>query len=536
MSGTQVRSLGSAETVAIRRLADDIEPVVSFRDRAIQLSLQGRFVESEACSRQALRLRPDNMDVLNELIVAVWRQGRAEEAEQICRDVCRLNPDDFRILTGLGLALMDQGRMDEAAESFRAALRIQPDAFHARMNLGVVLSNQGDFEAAMDALWEAFELCTDSPNALQNIGMNLARVGRLNEAIVFYEHALQLRPEFPEVHRNLAYALLQGGDYQRGWPELEWRWKCKPHPGCRINRTFWNGDQFRDQTILLHFEQGYGDTLQFIRYAPLVKQRGGRVAVLCQPALRRLIARCEGIDQVVDGTGDEPDCHIQAPLMSLPAIFGTTLATIPARVPYLNADPVLVEHWRSVLARVLGTGSKTGSGIGGGSGPGLGDRPFLIGIAWQGRPENAGDHWRSFPLARFAHLAELPGVRLISLQVDHGTEQISALGDRFPVIELPGLRGGDFSDTAALIRLLDLVISPCTAVAHLAGGLGARVWVPLSYVGDWRWLARREDSPWYPSLRLFRQTRIGDWEPVFRRMAQALVPELESRAGSLSPP
>ncbi len=181
------------------------------------------------------------------------------------------------------------------------------------MNLGNVLSNQGDFEAAMDSLWEAFELCPDSPDAIQNIGMNLARVGRLNEAIVFYEHALQLRPEFPEVHRNLAYALLQRGDYQRGWPELEWRWKCKPHPGCRINRTFWNGDQFRDQTILLHYEQGYGDTLQFIRYAPLVKQRGGRVVMLCQPALLRLIARCEGVDLACDGTGHEPACHIQAP-------------------------------------------------------------------------------------------------------------------------------------------------------------------------------------------------------------------------------
>ena len=532
MSEMQERSTGTTEAGAPRRKADETDPVISLRDQAINLSLQGRFVESEACSREALRLQPDNIDVLNELSVAVWRQGRAEEAEQICRDACRLKRDDFRIWTGLGLALMDQGRTDEAAESFRAALRIQPAAFHARMNLGIVLSNQGDFEAAMDSLWEAFELCPDSPDALQNIGMNLARVGRWKEAIVFYEHALQLRPEFPEVHRNLAYALLQGGDYQRGWPELEWRWKCKPHPGCRINRTFWNGDQFCDQTILLHYEQGYGDTLQFIRYAPLVKQRGGRVAMLCQPALLRLIARCEGIDLAFDGTSYEPDCHIQAPLMSLPAIFGTTLSTIPARVPYLNADPVLVDHWRSVLTRVLGPDLETEACTRGGSGPGRGDRPFLIGIAWQGRPENAGDHWRSFPLAQFAHLAGLPGVRLISLQVDHGTEQIPALEGRFPVIELPGLRGGDFSETAAVIRLLDLVISPDSAVAHLAGGLGARVWVPLSYIGEWRWFARREDSPWYPSLRLFRQTKLGDWGPVFRRMAEVLLPELGRRAGS----
>jgi tetratricopeptide (TPR) repeat protein len=468
----------------------------------------------------ALRLQPDNLDVLNALAVAVWRQGRPEEAEQICRAACRIKPDDFRILANLGMALRDQCRTDEAAESFRAALRIKPDAFHARMNLGIILSNQGDFESAMDALWAAFELCPDSPEAIQNIGMNLARAGRLDEAIVFYEHAVRLRPDYALAHFNLAYALLHRGDYQRGWPETEWRWKCRPDPSCRINGTFWNGDQFLGRTILLHYEQGYGDTLQFIRYAPMVKQRGGRVAMLCQPRLARLIARCEGIDEVVDGTGDEPACHIHVPLLSLPAIFGTTLATIPARAPYLSADPALVERWRSVLTRVLGPASET--------------RPFLIGIAWQGHPDHDRDQWRSFPLARFAPLAGLPGVRLISLQVDHGTDQISALGDRFPVVELPGLRDGDFSDTAAVIRLLDLVIAPDSAVAHLAGGLAARVWVPLSYIGEWRWLSLREDSPWYPSLRLFRQARMGDWEPVFRRMAQTLTTELEDRFGSHS--
>ncbi len=512
----------SAESVQFdeaRNAGDAIDPVIALRDRAITLSHQGRFAESEACSREALRIGPEHLDIFNELAVAVWRQGRAEEAEQICRTACRIKPDDFRILTNLGLALMDQRRTDEAIDSFREALRMQHDAFHARMNLGIALSNQGKLESAMDSLWEAFELHPESPDASQNVGMHLVRLGRLDEAIAFFEHAILLRPESPEVHRNLAYALLQRGDYLRGWPELEWRWKCNPHPGCRINRTFWNGDQFRGRTLLLHYEQGYGDTLQFIRYAQMVKRRGGRVAVLCQPALARLIARCEGIDEVFDGTGGEPSCHIQAPLMSLPVLFGTTLATIPARVPYLHADPDRVEHWRSVLARELSPASES--------------RPFLIGIAWQGRPDNDGDQWRSFPPAHFEHMARLPGVRLISLQVDHGTEQIPALRDRFPVVELPGLRGGDFSDTAAVIRLLDLVISPCTAVAHLAGGLGARAWVPLSYYGDWRWLARREDSPWYPTLRLFRQAKLRDWEPVFRRMAETLSPELERRAASI---
>ena len=499
----------------IRQMNDGLIAVTALKNQAISLSLEGRFDESERCSRQALSLEPENVDLLNELGVAVWRQGRAEEAEQICRDACRIRSEDFRILTNLGLALMDQGRAEEAADSFRHALRIQPHTFQARMNLGIILSNQGHFEPAMDALWEAFELCNESPEAVQNIGMNLARVGRLDEAIVFYEHALMLRPEFPEVHRNLAYALLQRGDYQRGWAELEWRWKCKPHPGCRINRTFWNGDQFRDQTILLHFEQGYGDTLQFIRYAPMVKRRGGRVVLLCQPALTRLIDQCDGIDEVLCGTGKEPDCHVQAPLMSLPAIFGTTLDTIPSRVPYLKANPAQVDYWRAILSRAIGTDA--------------GARPFLIGVAWQGRPDMDGDHWRSFSLSQLAPLAQLPGVRLVSLQVDRGFEQVTGIRSRIPIIELPGLREGDFSDSAAVISLLDLVISPCTAVAHLAGGLGARTWVALSYVGDWRWLSHRKDSPWYPTVKLFRQAKIGDWESLFREMKRELAAELIDR-------
>ena len=519
MSGIQEPSSGIAQVATPDRPGEEANPVVALRDRAMALTLEGRFVESEACSREALDLQPDNIDLLNELAVALWRQGRILEAEQICRDAMRIKSDDFRIWTNLGLSLMDQGRTDEAKEVFREALRIQPKAFHARMNLGIALSNEGTFESAMDPLWEAFELCPNSPEASQNVGMNLARMGHLDEAVAFYEHALMLRPEYPEIHRNLAYALLHRGDYLRGWPELEWRWKCQPHPGLRINRTFWNGDLFQDQTLLLHFEQGYGDTLQLIRYAPMVKQRGGRVVLLCQPALARLMARCEGIDAVVDGTeGFEPACHIQAPLMSLPAIFGTTMDTIPARVPYLHADPVHMIQARSVLNLALG--------------PISGSRPFLIGIVWQGRPERAGDHWRSFPLAQYAPLAELPGVRLVSLQVDCGTEQISAPGGRFPVVELPGLQEGDFAETAAFIRHLDLVIAPCTAVAHLAGGLGARTWLALSAVGDWRWLFRRADSPWYPSLRIFQQPRIGDWEPVFRRMARVLAAELQGRSDS----
>jgi hypothetical protein len=299
---------------------------------------------------------------------------------------------------------------------------------------------------------------------------------------------------------------------------LKWR----DHPGIRVNRALWKGDALQGRSILLHAEQGLGDTLQFIRFAPLVKARGGLVMVCCQTRLLRLVARCEGVDLAFDGSSFIPDCDSHAPLLSLPAIFGTTLDTLPARVPYLFNDPTLVEHWRCELKRAIGTESQTREATTGRSGNDRSARPFLIGIAWQGSPKHRLDRWRSFPLAKLAPLAERPGVRLISLQTDDGLDQLAPLAGKLPIIELTGRRVGDFAETAAIMTHLDLVIAPDTAVAHLAGGLGIPVWVALSSVGEWRWLDGRENSPWYPTMRLFRQTRLGDWDGVFRRMTDAL--------------
>jgi tetratricopeptide (TPR) repeat protein len=510
----------------------DVGPAASYRRQAIALALEGRFTDSELCARTALRLQPDDVDMLNALGISLWRQGRSAEAEEVYLRARRIKPDDYRILTNLGLTLAHQGRDRDAEECYRAALAIQPDTFDALMNLGNVLCGQARFDEAMAWLQAALALRPDSADALQNVALHLTRAGRWHEAIAYYTRAVRLRPDSPELHRDFAYALLACGDFERGWAEHEWRLNCQPHRGCLINRTFWNGDDFRDRTILLHFEQGFGDTLQFIRFAPLVKRRGGRVVLLCQAPLLGLLARCEGVDLAWDGSGLEPECHIQAPLLSLPAISSTTLETLPAQVPYLTLDALLVERWRSLLARALGddlAGGSPGPAEAARARPG---RPFLVGVAWQGSPEHDADRWRSFPLAELAPMAELPDVRLISLQVGHGVEQVRTVSGRFPVIELPGGRGRDFSETAAIICLLDLVISPDSAVAHLAGGLGARTWLALGYSAEWRWMAGRQDSPWYPTMRLFRQTEPGGWAEVFRRMADALKPELQRRAGA----
>jgi tetratricopeptide (TPR) repeat protein len=515
-----------AQAVEPRTPDIDRDPAASHHDTGIKLLLQKRYVEAEAYLRAALGLLPDDADILNALGMAIWRQNRADEAEAIYRQAWQFDSNNYKVLANLGLALQDQGRLGEAAECYRMALKIQPDGFEAIMNLGVIFSDEGSFDEAMGWLVAAHQLRPDSADALQNIGMNLARLGRWDEAIVIYDEALRRDPESPQLHRNLAYALLASGNYERGWSEHEWRFKCPDYVGSRVNRTFWNGDDFQGQKILLHAEQGFGDTLQFIRFAPMVKRRGGKVVVQCPAPLLRLVARCDGVDMAVDASSFVPDCHIHAPMLSLPAIFGTTMATVPAQVPYLATDPMLVEHWRSLLARALGIESDRGSSATERTARGAAANPFLIGIAWQGNPAHRADRWRSFPLAQFSSLAELAGVRLVSLQTEHGLDQLHACAGRFAVTELNGPRRGDFTTTAAIMTHLDLVITPDTAVAHLAGGLGVRVWVGISSVSDWRWPCGRDDTPWYPTMRLFRQTKFGDWDRVFRRMRSALEREL----------
>jgi hypothetical protein len=264
-----------------------------------------------------------------------------------------------------------------------------------------------------------------------------------------------------------------------------------------LGRPPWKGEPLGGQTILLHSEQGLGDTLQFIRYASAVRKRGGRVVAACQAPLVALLASCPGVDQVVPReSGPWPEFDVQAPLMSLPFLLGT----MAAEVPYLSADAERVDRWRPTLDRV----------------PGL-----RVGVVWQGNPQHPSDARRSFPLEQLAPVAAVPGVRLISLQHGEGREQLG----HFPIEELESegvTAPGDFLDSAAVMTQLDLLITVDSAPAHLAGALGVRTWVALPFAADWRWGIDREESPWYPSLRLFRQKTPGDWDNVFGGMAERL--------------
>jgi Flp pilus assembly protein TadD len=488
-------------------------------DRGTELLTQKRSGEAEVCLREALRLNHDDSDVLNNLGTAVWEQGRAPEAMAYYLRAHQLKPNDFGILNNLGIALWDQGRPDRAVVFYRKALDLEPDSFDTQMNLGVSLSDLGKFDEALVWLRSALALRPDSPDAWDNLGMTLARKILWPEAMAHYDRAIELRPDFGEAHRNRALGWLANGDFERGWPEAEWRLRCRNPPGFRISHPLWTGEQLGGKSILLHWEQGLGDTLQFIRFAPQVAERGGRVWVLCQGPLARLVARCEGVECVFDGSTPVPPFDVHAPLMSVPSIIKNTLSTLP-RSPYLSADPATIEDWRGVLARSLDVADPA--------------TVFKIGIAWQGNPQNRIDRWRSFPLELLAPLARVPGVRLISLQKGPGTEQLNTLNGRFRVAELDNRIVGfeprrDFLDTAAVMSLLDLVITPETAVAHLAGALAVKCWVALCHAGDWRWMVSGDQCPWYSQMRLFRQDTMGVWDDVFERMTIALQNELEAR-------
>ena len=343
--------------------------------------------------------------------------------------------------------------------------------------------------------------------------MTLARQGHWVEAMKHYDEAVRLRPDFGEAGRNCALSWLAHGDFERGFPEMEWRLLTRNPPGFKFPRPRWNGEALDGRTILLHYEQGLGDTVQFIRFAPQVKERGGRVWVFCQGPMVRLLSLCPNIDFVTASTEGVPDFDVHAPLLSVPSMLRTSLATLP-RDPYLKADAKTIDHWRPILEQSLGVVDL--------------QSVFKIGIAWQGSPKNHIDRWRSFPLALFSRLARIPGVRLISLQKGPGTEQLATIDpESFPIAQPDrwnpaGEDSRDFLDTAALMSLLDLVVTPETAVAHLAGSLGVQTWVALSFVGDWRWMTEGETCPWYPSARLFRQPTLGDWDHVFRNMAACL--------------
>jgi tetratricopeptide (TPR) repeat protein len=460
----------------------------------------GKLTEAVDYYRQAIALKPMNPEPHNNLGVVLNDLEQPAQAVEQFREALRLKPDYADAYNNWGNALRSLGRLDEAIACYRRALELQPDYAESCTNLGSALRDQGKLNEAVACHEQALRLNPRHADACNNLGSALRAQGKNAEALAYFEQAMHLQANHADAHWNRALVWLHQGDYERGWPEYEWRWRTKSLRERTFSQPRWDGSPLAGRTILIYAEQGLGDTLQFIRYAPLMKKRGGQVIIECQPVLEPLLAGCRGIDHLIPAGSSLPAFDVQMPLLSLPGIFRTTLETIPAEIPYLFPPRDRTEYWGARVAAL----------------PGL-----RIGIAWQGSPQHKGDRQRSFPLVQFEKLARLPGVQLISLQKGPGREQIPAVAGRVPVIELDS--GASFLESAALMANLDLVITVDSAPAHLAGALGLPVWIPLPYVADFRWLENRPDSPWYRTVRLFRQVEPGNWAEVFDRMVQALA-------------
>ncbi len=438
--------------------------------------------------------------------------GRSAEAAKAYQQALGLNPSLAEAHFNLGVLLQNQGQVTAAISCYQRAIAARTEYPQAYNNLGTLYKAQGELARAAECYGQALEYRPNSAEALNNLGNVLKLQGRLDEAAVCYDQTLRFEPGYAQAHYNRGLMLLAAGQLAAGWEEYEWRCDCPEFERRSLDVPRWRGETLAG-TLLVFAEQGLGDTLHFVRFLPEVAQRAGRVVLEVQRALVPLL-KASGLElyaQLV-AKGDSPgDLDAHVPLLSTPSVFGTTLEDIPAAEGYLSADAELIEQWRGTLGETT---------------------KLRVGIAWQGSPTYQGDRQRSIPLAHFAPLAT-GGVELVSLQKGFGAEQIAALDGTFPVRELGEAfdeQHGPFMDTAAVMKNLDLVITSDTAVAHLAGALGVPVWVALPAVPDWRWLQDREDSPWYASMRLFRQQCPGDWPEVFERLAAALKKHIAQRS------
>ncbi|MGO9922519.1 MAG: tetratricopeptide repeat protein [Isosphaeraceae bacterium] len=470
-------------------------PIAETLELAVKQQRAGNLRQAETLYRQVLEVDPEHVDALHLLGVTSTQLGQHEQAGEYLLRALKLRPEKPEVHNNLGVVLKKQGRLEEAIACYHHALLLRPDYPQAHNNLGIALLERGQLEEAENCLRAAIGLEPNYAEAYTQLGVVLLRRGKTQEAAASCEEALRLRPGYPEAHRNMGMLRLILGDFERGWQEYEWRWQCKEADPPAFPGPWWDGSPLEGRTIFLFAEQGLGDTLQFVRYAPMVARRGGRVWLLCSPAVAELLTGCEGIERVIPNDRPIPPFDVHVPLMSLPGVLGTTLATVPADVPYIRVGDASRQYWQQQLAGLCA---------------------FKIGISWQGNPKHPEDRKRSIALQEFAPLANVPGVQLISLQNGVGTEQLQHV--TFPIMELCGALG--LAEKAAVIQNLDLVITIDSAIAHLAGALAARVWVALAALPDFRWLLDREDSPWYPTMRLFRQGPASGWQPVFARMAE----------------
>ncbi len=499
--GNALRAQGEfEEAVACYREACGLQPESAIHAMNLSAGLiqVQQHKEAEQWARRAIRLQPDLCEALSNLAVALQEQQRYAEAEPFARRALERDPGAAHLHLNLGSLLLARGRFAEAEDELRRALRIRPDYPQAANNLAVALHQQDRDDEASAWCEELLRALPQFGEVWANLGIVRQAQGRNEEAIRCFDEALQRRPEDYKSHVCRALSLLSEGRFPEGFEEYEWRWKMVPEAPRAWSLPAWDGSAPAGRTILLWAEQGLGDTLQFARFAPLVAARGGRVILEVQDCLASLVRSIDGVSAVVAQSQELPPCDWQAPLLSLPRLLGTAADSIPGAAPYLEADPERVERYRARL----GTGSA-----------------MRVGLVWAGSPRHASDRLRSIPLARMAALRHVEGVEWHSLQVEESAREEAR---REAGWLRAGLEAPNADSLAAAMMCLDLVITVDTMPAHLAGALGRPVWTLLAHVPDWRWQIGEEDSPWYPTMRLFRQQRPGDWKELLERVAGEL--------------
>ena len=546
--GSVLKALGRlGEAVACFRqamaLREDYAEAVYNLGNALRQ--RGDADDAEAAYREALRLVPDNADALNNLGTLLKEQGRLGEAERCFRDAAGLAPEDATVWLNLGVTLGEQDRIKDSLDVLKRAVGLAPGMAEAHYALANAYRDAGLPEAAEASYRRALGIDAEFTDAYTNLGAVLLNSGRAADAVPHFKRAAELNPGHVDVHENLVKAylnaeqaedavatyrdlvsdhpddaeihaqygicLLLTGRLKQGFREYEWRWKTDAFVSDRFPQPLWDGSPLDGKTILLRAEQGMGDLIQFVRYVPLVAARGGRVVLECYPPLRRLFSGLEGPDQVIVRGEEVPPFDVQVPLVSLPRVFGSDVDSLPSEVPYLMAPEPCREAWRE---------------------PTGGDEGMRVGLIWAGSPDHPNDSNRSLLADLYRPLLSVPGVTFHSLQTGDRASQLGRWDQAGGVRDL-GARIHDFADAAAAMEGLDLVITVDTAPAHLAGALGRPVWVLLPHVPDWRWMLEREDSPWYPTMRLFRQSSPGNWAQVVERVKAGLT--RASAAGGLIP-
>ncbi len=496
--GVACQGIGAVdEAVKAYRQAIEFNPDFDLAHVNLARSLEsaGRFSEAEISLRRAIGIKPLEASYRLQLASVISRQDKWQEAASVLQGALQRHPQHVDLQMNLAAALVHQERLDEAVAIYRTVLDERPDFAPAQSSLAFVLERQGHLNDALAAAKRAVELRSDFAEAHNNLGTVLRSLHRLEDACRAFRQAIEINPSFALAEFNLGTTLLLAGRYVEGWVGYRQhaRVAATSAPGPALIE--WDGRPIPGQRLLVYADQGFGDTLQFARFLPICKQKSqAQVLFRCQPPLRRLLAAARGADAIYTSDDELPSFDQHIPLASLPGLFGLDIQQVGLDGPYLRSSVSLPIEIRELI------GEET--------------TERRVGLVWQGNPRQGRDVVRSFPLEKLAPLLHVPGYRFFSLQCDQlGRAQLATSTNvgRLPDV---GALLTDFANTAAVLDQLDLLITVDTAIAHLAGALGRPVWTMLCHTPDWRWHLDRSDSPWYPTMRLFRQPKWGDWDSV----------------------